>query len=44
MQTLFPPTLSTFLGSIELTIFLLSCGAVVREQESLKALAHQAKR
>jgi hypothetical protein len=44
MESLFPPALSGFLGSKELTIFMLACGALVRVETSFKALALFAKR
>ena len=44
MESLFPPILRSFLRYKELTLFMLSCGALIRQKDSFQALADFVKR
>ena len=44
MESLFPPALSNFLRLKEVTVFMLACGALIREKGSFDDIVLWAKR
>lgn len=44
METLFPPSVVSYLTPKATTVFLLSCGAVVRESKSFGSLIEFVRR